>query len=256
MRRAPARHAIATLEMVMVLPLLLMLSAGLFLMGRAIVRKETAATTARQQTWAQLPNAAPGDILQINHAPMASAVTATANQQVDLRGMFNGATLQARSTGTVLGRPWDTQDVPLAPGQGNLTPHKQELDQVARNIQGVAQGLGAGLDAFRQGLDPATNPVLLSAAVAGRTSNPLLQLDSWSMKFPQSDAIQGFRPAVRAAKAQALANNMPAQAQKLDRIDSLMGLSIDIFANLYEAARGRTGRWDANLGSKLSNSVP
>jgi hypothetical protein len=250
------RPAIATLEMVMVLPLLLMLMAGLFLMGRAAVRKETAATSARALTWAQVPNAAPGAILQLNHDPMASAVSATGSQIVDLRGMFNGATLQANSRGTVLGRPWDVQDLPFAPGQGNLNPHQQELIQAASNVNGAAQTLSAGLATFRLGLDPNSNPVLIAASVAGQMANPQLKLDSFTLKFGTSPTIQGFRPGVQAAKAAALAANMPAQAAKLDRIDKLMSLVPPVFDNLYEAARGRVGTWDPNLGNNLLKSVP
>lgn len=256
MRRTSSRRAIAPLELVLVLPLLLMLCAGLFLMGRAVVRKETAITTARARTWEQLPNAAPGDVLQLNHDPLASVVTGLGSERVELRGMFNGATLTAQSKGAVLGRPWDNQDIAFVQGQGPFVPHLKELGQILKNLQLAGQLSEAALASIRLGMDPDSNPVSKLAAQSGEVALLALKVGATFLKIVIKPVLQLARAAVKVMEAAARASLQFRWARYLSRVASFLQVGSDAIDTLYDATNGLPGSSGLGLLQRLLRSIP
>jgi len=132
--RQNRRRGIATLEFVLVFPLLMALVAGLFLIARADTRKTLTATAARNEAWKQRANANPGLVLELGNDPITSAVTTTQTRNVERGPLFPKDTFTATTKFTATGRTWDYRDVPFRPGRGPMNPHLDELFMIAKSV--------------------------------------------------------------------------------------------------------------------------
>jgi len=108
---ASRRAGTAPIEFVLVLPLLLFLCVGLFLMARATIAKEAAATQARRAAWGKQSQADAGDVLRLNHDPMRSRVAAVTEIPVSGGSLFPTANFKAESRSAVIGHVWDHRDI-------------------------------------------------------------------------------------------------------------------------------------------------
>jgi hypothetical protein len=274
---ARSRRGIATLEYVLVFPMLLAMAAALFVMGRAILRKEVVASTARKDAWQKRPTAQPGHPLQLTHNPMNSAVDSTATKPVSLGKIFPGQTNQAESRAVVTGHPWVKEDLPFAPGQGILRPHGHELDLLGNNLTSLLGGMtqsrsstqtitrqlgGGGLGAlstlvsvFAYGLDPGTNPLMMAAAFAGQAGNVAVRLAAGFLDGPVAAVVRVARSICEAILA-LLGWFDHSLAKKLHKVINMFDIALDAFSNLNEASQGRLGNWSGNMADRLRNSIP
>jgi hypothetical protein len=274
---ARSRSGIATLEYVLVFPMLLAMAAALFVMGRAVLRKEVVASTARTEAWQKRPNAQPGHPLQLAHNPMTSAVDATATKPVSLGKIFPGQTNQAESRASVTGHPWAKEDIPFAPGQGILRPHGHELDLLGNNLTGLLGGSGpsspstsswnppvtsdltgalsALVSVFPLGLDPGTNPLMIAAAAAGQVANVAVRLAAGFLDGPVAAIVRIARDICQAI-LDLLGWFDHSLAKKLKKVINMFNIALDAFSNLNEASQGRLGNWSGNMADRLRNSIP
>jgi hypothetical protein len=252
----PSRPGIATLELVLVFPLLLSIAAALFILGRATLRKEATATQARNSAWQKRPQAAAGTILHLDHDPLASQVDFTGQKPVQLAPLFKGTTLQAESRSFVLGHTWDFRALPFAPGQGDFRPHADELAKLASAIPGLATGLSGTLAVFAFTINPDRNPLMIVVAVTGRVLNPVVEVAGWILKYPVSWIVTAARIVVKALEWAARLSFQFGLAHFFGRVANLMSLGLEAFDNLYEASRGRPGTWDPGMAGRLLRTIP
>src|ERR1700757_2571184 len=74
--RPRGRPGMASLEFVLVFPMLLAMAAGLFLLAHAVETKSATAITARQDAGNQRPQAPAGETLWVFSDPLDSAIQA------------------------------------------------------------------------------------------------------------------------------------------------------------------------------------
>lgn len=128
---APLRRGIASLEFVLVFPLLLALVAFLFAIAKAGVVKLQTVSQARQQTWAKRAQAkAKAPLDWLSHDPMAFKIDSMPQQPLNLGPVFSGEPHSARSTNTLIANPWAYEAVPFPSLDLNVYPHTSVLDDL------------------------------------------------------------------------------------------------------------------------------
>lgn len=143
------RAGTAPIEFVLVLPLLLFLCAGLFLMSRATIAKEAAATQARREAWSKQPQADAGDVFRLNHDPMRSRVSSVREIQVYGGSLFRAADFKAESRSAVMGHVWDHRNVRFDP-VGYFQIHTSILRLILGNLDlGLLDGVQKFIGGFR-----------------------------------------------------------------------------------------------------------
>ena len=148
-RMPPHRPGLATLEFVLVWPLLLMLAAGLFLMARATIAKEAAATRARNDVWSARTGANSGGTFRAVTEPAAS--TAVGQQQVTVvaGSLFKDYEFLADSRGYVVANEWDARDPDARFNKvGLFQPH---VGVIGRLLAGGGWAEPGGLSALLAG---------------------------------------------------------------------------------------------------------
>ncbi len=187
------RHGIATLEFVLVFPMLLALVAGLFLVARADVSKTLTATQARNELWQRERNANPGAVLALGNDPARSLVAATPSNPVRGGSLFpNGFT--ARSKAATTGRTWDYRDVPFGSVSRFMGFHIKELGLITAGLA-QAPGILGNLNTFLGQLKlPGVPNPLSSEALAGRLDEVEQDLNRAKQKVNKiRDAAKGVR---------------------------------------------------------------
>src|SRR5262249_29159108 len=104
--------------------------------------------------------------------------------------------------------------------------------------------------------NPERNVVLVVIAALGPAQNVVVQVAGWTLKYVMSPIVTAARIVVQALRIAALMSFQFGLASKLGRIANLMALGLEAFDNLYEASRGRPGRWDSNMANRLLNAIP
>lgn len=125
-----SRGGLATLEMALVLPLLALVMAVFFLIGRSGLARLHTTLEARQKAWRQRHGASPTGSLAIRPSPQ-DLVRGEAEQAVKGPTVAGIAPPTARSRHAVLGGALDFHDIPL--------DHPPELD-FARTMAGTEGG--------------------------------------------------------------------------------------------------------------------
>lgn len=247
----------APLEFVFVFPLLLCLTAGLFLIARADVTKSFTATDARHKAWQNRPRVPAGDPLVINADAAESLASRTTLKPVESGPVFpNG--FRAESRNSVFANPWDYRDVPFAPGVPTLEPHLDELKMVAGQVPAIGPIIGFTLTATAYALAPDRNFALQAVAFTGRLMNPVIELAGWLLKYVASPAIRAAQIPIEIAMiplrvASWFSRSARRLLRFLERVIDMMNVGLDAADNLYEASRGRPGRWNFNLVRRLMN---
>ena len=257
MRRAPRlrsqRRGIATLELVLLFPILLLIVSALYLIAREDVAKVQAATDARAQTWRKRPDAPGGRLLQPLHNPADSRVSTLPQRSVSGAPVFTGQTFQAQSGNTLVGNPWDSQDkgIPFRPRlQKNMVPHTDELAMIGTD---VTKGIFVGFQIlFDPGMDAGGNPALQAARIAGTGKSPVpglndaVKIAGDALEYPVGAAIHAVFSAVD--DAWNVLNDITfgfaghtKQGKKIKKTLDTITTYLDFFHNLYEASRGRPG---------------
>jgi hypothetical protein len=244
------RRGIASLEFVLVLPFLLALTAGLFILGMGAEHKGHSIVAARHDAWRNRAQAPPGRVLQLGADPLASKVQVV-HQENYTPAFVIRTNFTAESRNGVVGNPWDSHAIPFAPAQGNFTPHLDPLSKIVANI-------------------PVPNPVIL-----------VVQTFAKLMNLPDSQLIRALAPLNRIAKvglvlaAAFLQTLIPViegaklaaeialdsiglfawgLRSKLHRAIDLFNQALDAVHNLWEAAHGRPGHWSDSLSHHLEES--
>jgi hypothetical protein len=229
----PARRpGIASLEMVLVFPLLLALVAGVFLIARADAAKTFTATRARAEAWNRRADANPGDPLVLGTDPGRSAVDGSGSAGVKPGPLFPTANFRARSANTATGNTWASPTVRFAP-QPPMVPHMEEFNQMAKSIG----SLGRGVDP--RSLFSALNPgQIASGSGAGDVADRVRDLLAERQRIrDRMNVVNGLIDQLRSLRIPS-----PADLLRLDRLlDELKDLK-DAGAKLDEALRLLQGR--------------
>lgn len=168
------RRGIASLEFVLVFPMLLAIVSILFVIAQAGSAKVHTATSARNQTWASRPSAPGGSPLNWPHTPMDSKIDVPASQTVSLGPVFSNQTRQAQSENTLVANPWAFQTVPFPANGPSAVPHTNVLSmlpalllgtEIGDLCQAMAQAYpgGSTIANFLQGLGEVGNVAVIAA---------------------------------------------------------------------------------------------
>jgi hypothetical protein len=242
------RPGIATLEFVMVFPLLLLLVAGLFLIAQADVFKVATVTAARQQAWQQRPQAPDGGPLQLLPNPSDSARSATPQNSFAMGPPFRGQTAQATSSNMLIANPWSSKAIPFASLAQNLSPHTDVMKLIDH---GATEWIYFILTFL---FDPHTNPAMVVLNFIGPIVNTILQIfgfildDIFGAPFRAiSSALQWFMNNV--------VDNVPFGAgcdifpcDAINGAIQFLNFATSCWHNLNEASHGRKGDSTPVLG--------
>jgi hypothetical protein len=244
----PARRCgIATLEIVLVFPMLLALVAAIFLVGRADATKSLTATRARDEAWKKRPTADPGEVLRLLNDPIVSAVATEEIRAVSPGPLFRGTNFQARTRAEVTGRPWDRRDIPFDPGRATFDPHREELGRIADNLPLLRTLLNLELMLYWL-LAPDRNPGLGAIAVVGKVANVLVRVAGIILKLVASPAVAAAKIAVEILKIPLypiawISKWARRMIRYFDSVIRMMNIGLNAFDSLYEASQGRPGGW-------------
>jgi hypothetical protein len=170
------RRAIASLELVLVLPFVLAMAGMLLVFARADVNKVAAATATRQQTWRNRPSADGGGALRLAQQPQRSEVSSAPKFALPVGKAIAGQIQPATSSNTVIGNTWNFAEVKFQPLPQNLQPHTDEIGKVASDLPDPAP------DALKKSFkalllfDPNSDHALMAAAALGQTGDVATKL--------------------------------------------------------------------------------
>lgn len=246
--RAARRHGIATLELVLVFPLLLALVAAIFLVARADTARTFTPTKARNEAWKKRPQADPGDVLKVGHDPIRSGVDGSAEAGVKVLPPYGRTTLTARSGATATAHTWDSRAVPFAPGRKWLAPHTDEYGMIAGNVPilgGASRYLLLTFRAFFwipvEVVAPIVGPILNGLTIAaGYILYGTEQLFYYSIKLPLDIAITIEE--IAETPGRYIWGDSPWLSFMKD-VRRVVEISMNVFHNLYDASQGRPGNW-------------
>jgi hypothetical protein len=240
----PRRRGIASLELVLVFPMVLAIAAALFLIGRADVAKLAVATVARRQTWQERAQAPAGHRLRPWHNPLDSKISSQPVQSLSMGPLFSGQTRQAQSGNTLIANTWDFQAIPFPSLKKNMLPHTSVLALIGTD---VSTAIFRGFQAlFDPGLDFGGNPVLQTARVTGIGENVVVKAAGYALEFSVGAAINlqiGILNRMwDALEASTLGfAGLTSEGKKIKKALALLTTYLNCFHNLYEASQGRPG---------------
>ena len=261
MTARPSRRGLAPLEFVLVFPLLLALTAGLFLIARADLTKSFAATDARHRAWTARSEVPASEPLVITADPADSLASRTTDRPVPSGPLFAGG-FRAESRHAVFAHPWDFRAVPFAGGRPNFDPHRTELGMIAGQVPGLGAILGVGLFFAAYALDPDRNIALRIAAITGRVANVFVVAAGWILQnitapligAAQLPIVNILMPPLRIAAI--FSRSARRLLRYLESVVDMMNVGTWACHNLYAASQGRKGNWDGNIFVKLLNFQP
>ena len=262
----PRRRGIAPLEFVLVFPLLLALTAALFLIARAVLSKSFAATTARHDAWAGRGAVPPGSPLSLNPDPTRSLANRNATSPVPSGPLFAGG-FTADSRHTVFANPWDARAVPFAGGRPAFGFHDRELGMLVgqvRQLQALGQFLATGLNLIGWTMDPDRNPVLWVPRIIGRIGNVIVYVAGLILEYataPLLSVLGGALTVIIVAIQLVLAPwravpgfLRPGWVKRLFRfldwlysVEDMLNVGTWACHNLAAASDGRKGNWNGNI---------
>jgi hypothetical protein len=240
----PRRRGIASLELVLVFPMVLAIAAALFLIGHADVAKLAAATAARRQTWQERAEAPAGQRLRPWHNPQDSQISSQPVQSVSMGPLFSGQTRQAQSGNTVIANTWAFEAIPFPPLKKNMLPHTSVLALIGTDVStAIFQGFQL---LFDPGLDFGGNPVLQAARITGIGENVVVKAAGYALEFSIGAAINVQISILNrlwdALEASTLGfAGLTSEGKKIKKALNLLTTYLNCFHNLYEASQGRPG---------------
>jgi hypothetical protein len=223
---------------------MLLFASAVLMVGRSGMARTAAAVEARKASWADRPNARPGDELSVTWSVSAGERQKTNN--ITYKGWVGGGgpNPSARSKHTVFAGSWDYRTVPFDPNRGIFTPHFAVLGKIATNgNSGIGQGLESTVGAFTGPLGSLlSNQTLLSAADHGndgvRVAGGFLQYTLLPLLGGVGDFLDFL--------------NLNPFADWDDEIDGI-NVFKDAVKNLVEAAHERPGSWLPDKLKKITN---
>jgi len=241
MNASSRRSGTAPIEFVLVLPLLLFLCVGLFLMSRATIAKEAAATRARRDAWAKRPEAKPGDIFLLSHDPAESRVQAATRIRVAGGPLFRRTNFEAESQAAVIDAPWHHRSVPFD-ALGDFKVHRKPFKLIAKNLTFGDLVVGA-TQLFADLLNPGLNPLMVAAATVGKLGNVAVAVAGKVLVTIISPILGGVIATIQLAMVPLrLASWFSLGARRLLRrlvnAVNLIRLGLDAGYNLDRAANG------------------
>jgi hypothetical protein len=153
-----SRPGTASIELVMVLPVLLVLCGCILTVGHGGAARVTALGGARDGSWAKEPVADPGDVFRLNHDPDASLVEQEFREPFRGFGTLGGREWTATARTGAHFRTWTDDDVSVAIARAGVEPQSALLTLlVTQNADTMPHSAGA-LGALRDArfIDPVT----------------------------------------------------------------------------------------------------
>jgi hypothetical protein len=246
------RRAIASLELVLVLPFLVAIVSILFVVAKADVVKLTAVTDARRQSWLNRTSEnAKEELTPLQH-PDRSEVVGAPQLPVSLGPALGRGVQQATSRTTVVANAWNYPTVPFQSLPQNLQPHADVLTKMA-STQGVDASKAAYAFKALLVFDPGSDPVLKGAAFAGQTGKVATDLAGEVLHIV--DLLNDLGKGINVADTLLDAAQKTGVGGIIDGIGGLFGVknpveklqdaihqirdAIDALDGLYRASQGR-----------------
>jgi hypothetical protein len=265
----------APLEFVIVFPLLLALTAALFLIARADLAKSLTATTARHDAWAGRATVPAGSPLALNPDPAQSLSARTATRPVPGGPLFKGE-FTAESRAAVYAHPWDWRGVPFDGGRSAFEFHDHEFSLLIGQIpelRQLAAFLGGGMQLIGFIMDPTRNPVLSVFRVIGPVLNAVVVVAGMILEYgtaPLLSVLNGLlKPIIWATEAILLPWRAvpgflrPRWVRRLFNflnwlysVEDMLNVGTWACHNLYAASQGRKGNWQGNILVRFMNFRP
>jgi hypothetical protein len=257
---AHRRRGIAPLEFVFVFPLLLMLTAALFLIARADLSKSFSATDSRHRAWRDRPSVQPGPALTIDADIAPSLAKRTTLTPVEPGPLFPGG-LQAESRSTLFAHSWDNRAVPYGPGHPAFEPHLTELGMIAGQVPLLGLIVNGTLAITAWGLDPSRNWALITCSSIGWGLNFAVVAAGYLLHLTAVPAINSAKYLIELAMIPLrLAGIFSSGARRLLRylrsVVNMMNVGNTAAENLYEASQGRPGSWHSSLPGMILGFRP
>ena len=256
----PRRRGMAPLEFVFVFPLLLCLTAALFLVARADLSKSFSATDARHRAWAGRAAVPAGEPLTFRADPANSLAARTTLKDVPAGPLF-AAGFKAESRNTVFAHPWDKRAVPFTPGHPRFEPHLDELGMVTKQIPVVGTGYGYLMQGSAWLIDPERDPALLLVAGVGSVLNYVVIVAGWILEYITAPALGavtfGLEVIIDILTVPAwFSRSVRRFRNYLKSVVDMINVGTWACHNLYAASQGRPGNWNGNIFVKLLNFQP
>lgn len=225
------RRGSASLELVLVFPLMVFCAAGVFYAGRAGLARTQAATVARFDAWKDIDKVKDKKALYVlgDVDSQKREVKTSEKFKAWLRGPKNPT---AESGTKLFASTWDRHSVKFEPKRGLFVPHFKELLMI-----GGAGGFGGDLEGVMKVFGDALNWILTNDAIltAGKIANGVLDVGAWWLKYTLLPVLDAARWTV-------------------DKLDSIPFVDLsdlvdvfDIFGqsvrNLVEATEEKPGKW-------------
>lgn len=173
------RRGIASLEFVLVFPMLLILVSVLFIIARADMARVMTVTGTRNHTWAKRPGPS-GSPLNWPHNPMDSQLTLPATLPVSLAPVFAGPPAQAQSQVTLVANPWAFQSVPFPSASDQAVPHTNVLSMLPLQA-GIVPGFGGLCQAMAQGYPGGSSISNFVGSLVNLVGNTAVQGVGWAL---------------------------------------------------------------------------
>jgi hypothetical protein len=248
----------ATLELVMIFPFLMLLVAAIFLVARAVAARTTTITQVRHDAFARRDLANPGSVLGLADNAQASLVTATAAQPVPGGPNFPGVTFQAQGLSGTTGRTWGTyglgqQEVSFQPSAPFFVPSAAPLNLLSSYVS------VPDLSPFTA-MNPGSIPVLTAflgqaSQLQGTIGNSLGVLNTLTAPINSMPACQIALQLAQVAVATLGLFDPELSVELGIQIQMLMNLitvAQPCLANLVAVNSGAAPTWNSNLGSQLN----
>jgi hypothetical protein len=247
----------ATLELAMIFPFLMLLVAVLFFVARAVAARTSTITQVRHDAFARRDQANPGTVLGPNDNALASLVTATAKRPVAGGVVFSGTTFQAQGLSGTTGRTWGTygsgqQEVSFQPSAPFFVPSPTPLSLLSASVP--VPDLSPFTAMNFMSTPGLTGFLGLAGQLQSLIGNKLGALSSLTAPINSLPVCQIALQLAQVAVATGALFNPQTTAQLCQQIQMLLQFittAQPCLANLVAVNGGAIPTWDPNLGSQL-----
>lgn len=256
-RRPARRRGIATLEFVIVFPMLLVMVAAIFLMARADVEKTFVVTNARNDAWQKRATANPGNVLKLLNDPAASEAKGAATHAVVRSNYYAPESFTAEGKATAVGKTWDKEHLKFTPGRPHLDPHRDELTLLAENIPALASIVNLSLQVLGTVMSPERDVLMKAAAAVGKLANVLVVVAGFALHLlaaPLNLILDGLEMVVDILAIPAKFSKKIRKIRDFaKRIINLIRFGLNMFEALYQASLGKPGVWVTSIPAWLKD---
>ena len=245
------RRGMAPLEFILVLPLLMSLCYGMFIIVKTSLRGLSVVEEARYESFRKLPPTLAQKPLVLLNPAMDGVQTHAAQSSVTYDLWWSNVNAPVNSKVKTQAGTWDERSVPFPPRQGRFQAHSQPVSLIQKNTS-MLPALETTLKVFGTVMNMPGNPVIAALAATAQVMDIGVRVSGifFTVTRPVLYVIRGL---LQIARIAAIASFHFRFARFLGRCIRLLGLGIDAFAELPRAAEGKKIRW---RGINVSGAFP